>query len=83
MPRAPTTACPSGKFCHPTADAAWKLLRLRKSKAWLITHKQRGLKGGVYRCAACGHWHLTRESKPRDHQPRYHYTPHFQQEAQP
>lgn len=83
MPRAPATTCPSGKFRHPTADAAWKLLRLKHSKVWMTTHKRRGVKGNVYRCALCSHWHITREAKPRTVQPRDTYTPPFQQEVQP
>lgn len=83
MPRAPMTFCPSGKFCHPTADAAWKLLRLKNSKVWMTTHKRRGVKGNVYRCALCNHWHLTHEVKPRTVQPRNTYPQHLNYEAQP
>lgn len=72
--------CPSSQYCHPTADAAWKLLRLKHSKAWLHTHKHRGLKGGVYRCEQCNYWHITRENRTRG--PQHRNTAFIQQEAQ-
>ncbi|MDG4550755.1 MAG: hypothetical protein P9F19_15880 [Candidatus Contendobacter sp.] len=41
--------CISGKQCHPTAPAAWRV----------IHHRVNGRGGFAYRCHLCHQWHVT------------------------
>ena len=56
--------CPTtNKSGFASARAAWKNLHLQEKRKTTRTHKSKRRPMSVFRCAHCGQWHTTSQTK--------------------